>query len=637
MKRKYITLSMSSLVLGTLIFTISNDIYSHPGIELGLTRTLTTRAHEATVFEPTFQKISVGDYVSEEDRDSLINQFKISGISSDDIMNVSGVEINQLINDESNRDTPVHITSLVSGRNEGYGVQVQITTPDTLNNLSGRTLSNILTTAGIRDSLVKLGSKSPVEDNHLLMGVYSIYDFYNLGINKNNILIAQQELKVIQQILKNDKVSEFELNKLITDMKLKAWDLSSQKERSSEEIGSELKDYLSELNKKSSISSHSEKLIQDFLMNYLKLDLPEIIEQLKFSNDNKMTYERAIDLYSGIQEPVIDNHIHNESYDEKEWQLIDTTDESTILRYGNDGDYYEFIANSKFVNINITKNNPLDNSKDDLGEIRELLVDRNSHYLLGIRDHQILNEHFKGKLDESTVVQYVGKIMYPEWNSPIAMYNKPSHVQTNVKSQDLIIELANRHDHYRVKFDGWLDILNNYRTSKHSVSFPMVVEGVVVESFTEGASDINDTDPTEPGVYTDEKDQQLDGIMKQLSEQEGTDYQKYTKTKPGNMYGPLFPNEVIKSLNINGEPVSAEWSEDGRLSGESNVVVVAAYNNLNKGTGKPADFYLFAIVNGQPTVLHSNQNQGMPDGRYYFEETDNPELQEVFNRLLNEN
>ena len=113
--------------------------------------------------------------------------------------------------------------------------------------------------------------------------------------------------------------------------------------------------------------------------------------------------------------------------------------------------------------------------------------------------------------------------------------------------------------------------------------------------------------------------------------------QTYTSYQPGatgSMYGPSFPTEVMSNLAVNGEFVPSFWSYDGISDGE--YAIVAAYSDYEsiEQFERFPHFYLFAIVNDQPVVLHSQQNQGQPDGLIHFNPTDNHELQAAFEELV---
>lgn len=113
----------------------------------------------------------------------------------------------------------------------------------------------------------------------------------------------------------------------------------------------------------------------------------------------------------------------------------------------------------------------------------------------------------------------------------------------------------------------------------------------------------------------------------------GAQYDQYRVTFPANLDGSQMPLVV----GGQGDPVvSMEWSNDG--TGKADYQVVAVY-----GRQKPSDatglwdetVYLFAIHNGSPVVLYTQQNQGGGDNGLHFNPTDNTALESGFDKIIN--
>jgi len=142
--------------------------------------------------------------------------------------------------------------------------------------------------------------------------------------------------------------------------------------------------------------------------------------------------------------------------------------------------------------------------------------------------------------------------------------------------------------------------------------------------------------------WNDDKANQLANFMATWGEGMGQTYKSFTPEVPGDMYGVSFPNDVLTALSVNETPVNASWSTTGDAAVEEEYLIVAAFNDVehffeeNPTAPAGAHFYLFTILDGIPVVLHSQQNQGTPDGRYYFTPSENMELQAGFENIYNQ-
>lgn len=153
------------------------------------------------------------------------------------------------------------------------------------------------------------------------------------------------------------------------------------------------------------------------------------------------------------------------------------------------------------------------------------------------------------------------------------------------------------------------------------------------EHNTEQASEANDT--TSDLSWDADNAAELANFMATWGTSMSQNYTSYLTGGAGTMFGPSFPDEIMGTLAVNGEAVDAFWSYDG-LSTDGDYAIVAAYadyEDIEQYERNP-NYYLFAIVGDQAIVLHSQQNQGMPDGLTHFSATQNAELQAGFDAIV---
>lgn len=141
-------------------------------------------------------------------------------------------------------------------------------------------------------------------------------------------------------------------------------------------------------------------------------------------------------------------------------------------------------------------------------------------------------------------------------------------------------------------------------------------------------------------TWTDEKTLKLRGFMSSWGQTMGQQYQEYWPGKSVNFYGVRVPDDITgvrpqgMIVAVGGAPVVVQWSQSGEEQGVYNVVAV--YSDIYSEVDKPGirHCYIFCIYNGQPVALHSNQNQGMPDGYFHFAPTENADLSRGFADIL---
>lgn len=185
-----------------------------------------------------------------------------------------------------------------------------------------------------------------------------------------------------------------------------------------------------------------------------------------------------------------------------------------------------------------------------------------------------------------------------------------------------------------------VDVTDELKALRKSVSTTSQVTETT--SKTTKAPAANST--TEKALWDANKAQQLnDYILKTWGPALGQEYKSYTPSSTGNFYGVTVPNQLLEvtaetakglAPDFNGSVPYWVWSENG-LVAANEVAVVAVYSDIEKATFPSAHLYFFTIVNGNPQVLITEQNQGNPEKRLYFKETKNEELKTFFANLVN--
>lgn len=133
-------------------------------------------------------------------------------------------------------------------------------------------------------------------------------------------------------------------------------------------------------------------------------------------------------------------------------------------------------------------------------------------------------------------------------------------------------------------------------------------------------------------LWTSEKNEQLSTFMNEFGSKM---QQAYTEAKPGhdtNYAGLHYPSDFSKdNITIDGVRKNVDWSNNG--TGSADVNVVDIYVNNDEAT-MGGHIYLFALVDKQPVVYHTDQNQDTGDHLTHFTTTENAELKDRFKAIV---
>ena len=156
---------------------------------------------------------------------------------------------------------------------------------------------------------------------------------------------------------------------------------------------------------------------------------------------------------------------------------------------------------------------------------------------------------------------------------------------------------------------------------------------VSASSSSEGTSSSSSPTKHETTHWNGAKAAALSKFMDQWQQTMDQQYESYTLTKNVNFYGVKYPNELAKKTTaVDDQQVSIEWSDTG--SGTKEYEVLAVYSDAEHTQNMGEHLYLFALHNGQPEVLVTQQNQGMPDHLIHFKQTENKVLSTGFSNIV---
>lgn len=146
------------------------------------------------------------------------------------------------------------------------------------------------------------------------------------------------------------------------------------------------------------------------------------------------------------------------------------------------------------------------------------------------------------------------------------------------------------------------------------------------------------TEPSKPTATTNtvwnlQKRSELLTFMQSWGDVMGQSYIEYSPSFEANWYGYSFPSTLTRNnIAVGGNQVILQWSETGTVSDIYNVVAI--YSDIATTTKMERHLYLFTILNGQPVVLVTMQNQGNAENMIYFKQSQNADLNNGFAEIV---
>ena len=138
-------------------------------------------------------------------------------------------------------------------------------------------------------------------------------------------------------------------------------------------------------------------------------------------------------------------------------------------------------------------------------------------------------------------------------------------------------------------------------------------------------------------LWNKEKSNKLYQYVKEWEKTLNQNYKEYTIDNKVNYYGLQLPGDTEKvgksRLVLEGDKlINMKWSPEGNQKDVYNIVAV--YSDIENVRGLASHLYYFTILNGEPIVLVTEQNQGNDKKYLYFKRTANVYLQEGFEKIV---
>lgn len=199
--------------------------------------TLTTKGIQV-VQAQTEKLVALGGSVDEAQAQQTLQLLGASDVDLSSVLYVDGNIINKYLQDGSNADTIVYSSALIQAMDPGYGVQVQIVTPQNITSVSATTYQNAAITAGATNAQIKIATVSPVTGEGALAGVYALLEQQGVAVNPQDVQVAQNEISLISEITQNEtvEISDQQINQMISEIKQEIVSTNINAENSNVEV-----------------------------------------------------------------------------------------------------------------------------------------------------------------------------------------------------------------------------------------------------------------------------------------------------------------------------------------------------------------------------------------------------------------
>lgn len=97
------------------------------------------------------------------------------------------------------------ISSVLIDKDKNKGVEIEITTPKNITQITRHQYANASITAGIHDAHIKIGAIRPVTGESALTGIYKAYEANGEKLDTVRMKVAQDELETTNQIVQENK------------------------------------------------------------------------------------------------------------------------------------------------------------------------------------------------------------------------------------------------------------------------------------------------------------------------------------------------------------------------------------------------------------------------------------------------
>ncbi|MDO4432573.1 MAG: DUF1002 domain-containing protein [Aerococcaceae bacterium] len=245
--------------------------------------------------------VSLGGSLTAQQAEQTKQLLGATDVTADRTIYVDGNTINRFLQDGSNSATTVYSSALIEKQPAGFGVQVQIVTPQNITLVKPVTYQNAAITSGAKDVLIKIATVTPVTGEGALAGVYALLEKSGVQIDPKAVKVAEKEIKIVEQVKQTAPVNDNQVNQIISDIKKEVTvNVTNNTEVNVTQIVQNVVNNQTEIN----LTEENVKELEEFASDFAKTEAAQdenTIEQLEKSID--LNLDRPwVDVLASIEE-----------------------------------------------------------------------------------------------------------------------------------------------------------------------------------------------------------------------------------------------------------------------------------------------------------------------------------------------
>lgn len=175
-------------------------------------------AEDKTISEP---RMAIGSSVSSDNIPATKRLLGNESLSDSKVISITGDMLATYV-PEADRSLDIVSSVYIQPMSKGYGVKVEIVTPDTITKVSSSTYENAVITSGASDVLVRIGAVSSSTGESALAGIYALLNQYGIAITNDVVSASQNEVKIVQSLKDEAKLSDAQANRWLGKLKKSA-------------------------------------------------------------------------------------------------------------------------------------------------------------------------------------------------------------------------------------------------------------------------------------------------------------------------------------------------------------------------------------------------------------------------------
>ncbi|MGM0750945.1 MAG: DUF1002 domain-containing protein [Bacillota bacterium] len=234
-----------------------------------------------------------GETLTSEQKKEVQAQLGIEEGTEVEEFTATGEDLVKYIDGE-NRNARMFSSAMITRKDKGEGLKVNIVTPGNITEVTNSMYSNALLTAGVENAVVDVASPVKVSGHSALVGIYKAYDVSGEKLDTVRMEVANEELTVATELAKEAGIDKEEVSKLLTEIKK---EIAEQDPATKEEVEKIVEEKLQTLNIE--LSPEDRQLLIDLFEKMRSLDI-------NFDNVQQQLDDLTKDIQTTIKDIVND-------------------------------------------------------------------------------------------------------------------------------------------------------------------------------------------------------------------------------------------------------------------------------------------------------------------------------------------